>query len=159
MKLILAVDKNWAIGKGGQMIYDLKKDLKHFKQTTLGEICIMGRKTYESIGGPLPKRENIVISKNKDLDIEDVKVYSNKKDLFSYLKDTDKEVFLIGGANLVASFIDYIDEAIITKIDGSKDADTFVHNFDEDENFYKSSESKVIEDEGFNIKFVNYKRK
>ena len=67
MKLILAVDKNWAIGRDNQMLYDLKKDLKHFKETTTGGLVIMGRKTFDSMGFSLPNRESIILSRDKNL--------------------------------------------------------------------------------------------
>lgn len=135
MKLILAVDKNWAIGQDNKMLYNLKKDLKHFKETTTGSLVIMGRKTFDSMGRALPNRENIILSRDENLKRDGALVFNGIREIISYAKKSDKEAFVIGGAEICELFLDEIDEAIITKIDKESEADTFLHNFDEDPNF------------------------
>ena len=159
MKLVLAVDKNWAIGKDNQMLYDLKKDLKHFKETTTGGLVIMGRKTFDSMGFALPNRENIILSRNKNLKRDGASVFNKVEEVIAYSKNSDKEAFVIGGAEICELFLGEIDEAIITKIDAESAADTFLHNFDEDPDFEIIEESNPIMDNGIEIKFVRYKRK
>lgn len=159
MKLILAVDKNWAIGRDNQMLYDLKKDLKHFKETTTGGLVIMGRKTFDSMGAALPNRENIILSRDKNLKRDGALVFNDIDKLISYAENSPKEAFVIGGAEICELFLPQIDEAIITKIDAETKADTYLHNFDKDPNFEIIEESKTIKDKGINIKFVIYKRK
>lgn len=159
MKLILAVDKNWAIGRDNQMLYDLKKDLKHFKETTTGGLVIVGRKTFDSMGVALPNRENIILSRDKNLKREGALVFNDAKEIISYAVNSDKEAFVIGGAEICKLFLDEIDEAIITKIDAGSAADTYLHNFDADPDFEIIEESDPIIDNGIEIKFVRYKRK
>lgn len=159
MKLVLAVDKNWAIGRDNQMLYDLKKDLKHFKQTTTGGLVIMGRKTFDSMGFALPDRENIILSRDKNLQRDGALVFNDIKKITTYAKNSDKEAFVIGGAEICELFLDQIDEAIITKIESESPADTYLHNFDEDPDFEIIEESNPIIDNGIEIKFVRYKRK
>lgn len=159
MKLILAVDKNWAIGRNNQMLYDLKKDLKHFKEITTGGLVIMGRKTFDSMGVALPNRENIILSRDKNLKREGALVFNDVKEIISYAEKSSKEAFLIGGAEICDFFLDKIDEAIITKINAESAADTYLHNFDADPNFEIIEESDPIIDNGIEIKFVRYKRK
>ena len=159
MKLILAVDKNWAIGQDNQMLYDLKKDLKHFKETTTGGLVIMGRKTFDSMGFALPNRENIILSRDENLKRDGALVFNDIKEINSYVENSDKEAFVIGGSQICELFLDEIDEAIITKIDAESAADTYLHNFDEDPDFEIVEESRPIIDNGIEIKFVRYKRK
>lgn len=159
MKLILAVDKNWAIGQDNKMLYNLKKDLKHFKETTTGSLVIMGRKTFDSMGRALPNRENIILSRDENLKRDGALVFNSIREIISYAKKSDKEAFVIGGAEICELFIGEIDEAIITKIDKESEADTFLHNFDEDPNFEIIEESDSIDDGGIKIKFVKYRRK
>ena len=159
MKLILAVDENWGIGKDNKMLFHIKKDLKHFKDTTYGKIVIMGRNTYESIGQALPGRKNIVLTSNPDYEAKNAKVFNNPDDVLEYIKDSKKEVFVIGGAEIVDIFLPYIDEAIITKINAKKDADTYLHNFDQDKDFKLVSESQNHEENGIHFSYVSYRRK
>lgn len=160
MKIILAVDKNFGIGKDNKLLFHFKKDLAHFKELTLNNIVIMGRKTYESMKGSLPKRENIVLSKNKNLKLDDALVFNDVENLLSYLNKNknNKEVFVIGGSKIVDLLLDYCDEAIITKIDRKKDADTYLHNFDKDNNFEIIKESSPIIEDNTEFKYVYYKR-
>lgn len=159
MKIILAVDKNWGIGKDGKMLFHIKKDLAHFKSYTLGNICIMGRKTYESMGGALPDRENIVLTRNKNYKSKDAKVFTNYKEVLSYVKERREEVFVIGGEKIVEIFLEYCDEAIITKIYDRKEADTFLHNFDQDDDWSLSEESDIMEENRVSFRYVTYRRK
>ena len=159
MKLILAVDKNWAIGQDNKMLYDLKKDLKHFKETTTGGLVIMGRKTFDSMGAALPNRENIILSRDENLKRDGALVFNDISEIISYAEDSKKEAFVIGGSQICELFLDEIDEAIITKIDAESAADTYLHNFDEDPDFEIVEESCPIIDNGIEIKFVRYKRK
>ncbi len=159
MKLILAVDKNWAIGLDNKMLYDLKKDLKHFKETTTGGLVIMGRKTFDSMGRALPNRENIILTRDKGLKRDGALVFNDISEILSYVEKSPKEAFVIGGAEICELFLDNIDEAIITKIDKESPADTYLHNFDMDPDFEIVEESDPIDDEGKKIKYVRYRRK
>lgn len=159
MKLILAVDNDWGIGKDNQMLFHLKKDLAHFKETTMGNTLIMGRNTYESMGGALKGRKNIILTRSKDFRADDALVFHSKEEILTYLDDVKSDVFVIGGSQIADLFLDQIDEAIITKIDGKRDADTYLHNFDKDNNFYLSDEGAPIIDGEHSFQIVKYRRK
>ena len=161
MKIILAVDENFAIGKDNKLLFHISEDLKHFKKTTLNSIVIMGRKTYESMGGALPKRDNLILTRNKDYKADDAKVFTDKEDILTYVKNNpDKEAFVIGGGEIVNIFLDDCDEAIITKVmEKVEDADTYLHNFDKDPDFDLVEESDIKDEEGVKFIYVRYRRK
>lgn len=159
MKVILAVDKNWGIGKDNQMLFHISRDLKHFRYLTYGNIVIMGRNTYESMGKALRGRENLVLTRNKNYKLNDARVFFDYKDLLAYIKNSKKEVFVIGGKQIVDLFLPFIDEAIITKIFSSREADTFLHNFDEDPDFKKIDQSEIYRENEIDFRFVKYRRK
>lgn len=161
MKIILAVDRDFGIGKDNKLLFHLKKDLAHFKDLTLNNIVIMGRKTYKSMNGALHKRENIVLTRNKDLKLDDALVFNSPQNLLKYVRENknDREVFVIGGKEIVDLLLDFCDEAIITKIDAKKDADTFLHNFDKDENFEIVNKSEDYYENDLKFNYITYRRK
>lgn len=161
MKIILAVDRDFGIGKDNKLLFRLKKDLAHFKDLTLNNIVIMGRKTYKSMNGALTKRENIVLTRNKDLKLDDALVFNSPQNLLKYVRENknDREVFVIGGKEIVDLLLDFCDEAIITKIDAKKDADTFLHNFDKDENFEIVNKSEDYYENDLKFNYITYRRK
>jgi dihydrofolate reductase len=160
MKIILAVDQNFGIGKDNKLLFHAKKDLQHFKETTLNSIVIMGRKTYESMGRALPKRDNLILTRNPDYKADGAKVFNSKEEILSYLeKNPDKEVFVIGGSQIVDIFLENCDKAILTKFLAKKDADTFLHNFDKDPAWEIEKESDLVEENGLKFKYVEYRRK
>lgn len=158
MKIILAVDKNWGIGKDSKMLFHIKKDLEHFKKLTSGNICIMGRKTYESMGAALPNRENLILSRNKNYKAKDALVFNDYKDILAYLEGKDKEAFVIGGEKIVECFLDFCDEAIITKIYEEKVADSHLHNFDLDKDWKIACKSDIFEEKGVSFQYIVYRR-
>ncbi|RZL54772.1 MAG: dihydrofolate reductase, partial [Pedobacter sp.] len=99
VSIVVAVSENNAIGKDNQLLWHLPADLKHFKEITTGHPIIMGRKTYDSIGRPLPNRRNIVITRTTNLSIENVEVVNTLEEAISLCKD-EKEIFIIGGAEI-----------------------------------------------------------
>lgn len=161
MKIILAVDKNFAIGKDNKLLFHISKDLKHFKKTTLNSIVIMGRKTYESMGGALPKRDSIILSRNKNYKAENALVFTKKEEVLNYVKENqNKEAFVIGGEEIVDVFLDECDEAIITKVMEEVDnADTFLHDFDNDPDFEISEESEIHQENEKKFIYIKYRRK
>ena len=100
MTIIVAMGKNRAIGKDNQLLWHLPNDLKHFKELTLGHPIIMGRKTYESIGKPLPNRTNIVVSRKKDWFEEGILIVGTLKEALKFAKKIDENFFIIGGGNI-----------------------------------------------------------
>ena len=159
MKIILAVDENWGIGKGNEMLFHLSTDLKHFKEETIHNIVIMGRNTYESMGGGLTDRKNIVISRNTDYRLDDAKVFNDYKEVLSFVENSPKEAYVIGGSQIVDIFLPFCNEAIITKIYASRDADTYLHNFDKDNNFEIINKSGINKENGIKFEYITYRRK
>ena len=129
--LIVAMGKNREIGKENQLLWHLPKDLKRFKELTSGYPIIMGRKTYESIGKPLPNRTNIVISRKNDWFEEGILIVGSIKEAVKFAKKIDEEVFVLGGGNIYEQTIDFADKLEVTLVDAVLDADTFFPKINE----------------------------
>ena len=126
ISLIAAIGKNNELGKGNALLWDLPGDLKHFRDTTMLHAVIMGRKTFESIGKPLPNRKNIVITRDVNYKKEGVEVVHSLAEALDLFPDQNEEIFIIGGAELYKQTIDIADRLYITHIDAEdKDADAF----------------------------------
>lgn len=124
---IIAISKNFAIGRGGKLPWHYSTDLRFFKQTTMGHAVVMGSKTWKSIGKPLPGRENVVISRKKIKLPDGVRLVSSIDEVIEYDESFPKDVFIIGGAGVYESFADVIDRWIVTDIPETiEDADTFM---------------------------------
>ena len=124
ISLITIMDKNNGIGFGNNLLWKLKDDLSYFKETTTGSVVIMGRKTFESIGKPLPGRINIVLSR-KDLDIDGVTVVNNVQSALDLAKGHNKKIFVIGGSEIYKLFLPYANHLHISEVDDEKEADAF----------------------------------
>ena len=135
MHLIVAVDKNWAIGKNNKLMWSIPADMKYFRETTKGNIVIMGRKTLESFpqSQPLKNRVNIVITNNKDYTVKDAVVVHSIEEALEEAKKYEGIPYVIGGESIYRAMLPYCDTALITKIDHAFDADTYFPNLDEDE--------------------------
>lgn len=123
ISLIAAMAKDRVIGKDNDMPWHLPADLQHFKRVTLGKPVIMGRRTFESIGRPLPGRKNIVISRNTLWSHEGVEVVSSPELALELVSDVD-EVMIIGGGNIYQQFLPKADNLYLTFIDLTVDGDT-----------------------------------
>ncbi len=124
LSIIVAISENNAIGKDNQLLWHLPADLKHFKEITTGNTIIMGRKTYESIGKPLPNRRSIVITRNTALKIEGVEVVNSLQEAISMCK-LDEKVFIIGGAEIYNQAMPFASTIYLTKVHQDYEADTF----------------------------------
>ncbi len=160
MDLIVAADRNWAIGKGGDLIYSIPEDMKFFRKMTAGKTVVMGRKTLESFPGgkPLPKRVNVVLSSNRDYSPEGTVAVHNYAELFDEIaKYPEDDVMLIGGGRLYTDLAKYCRRAYITLIDAETEGvDTFIPNFDELEGWSLESVSDPVETGGHVIRFATY---
>lgn len=149
MKIILiaALNKKRVIGKDGKIPWHLPEDLKRFKNLTVGNIILMGRKTWESLGKALPNRRNIVISKNK---IDGVEVFHSINEAMEKLKNESK-IFIIGGGEIYQQFLDFADELNLTIVDNDLNGDAFFPEYENliDKKFKLQSEE--IRD-GFSFK-------
>ncbi len=124
LSLIVATDQENGIGKDNQLLWRLPNDLKFFKKVTSGHSIIMGRKTYESVGKPLPNRRNIVISRQADLKIEGVEVFDSLENAINACK-TEDEYFVIGGGEIYRQALTKADQIYLTKVDVTLNADTY----------------------------------
>lgn len=135
MNLIVAVDKNWAIGKNNKLLVSIPQDMKFFRETTKGKVVAMGRKTLESFPGgqPLKNRVNIVLTTDKDYKVNDAVVVHSVEEMVEELKKYPSEdIFVIGGETVYRQLLPYCKTAYITKIEHAYDADTYFPNLDED---------------------------
>ena len=158
MNVIVAVDRNWAIGKEGDQLIYIPADLKRFKALTMGHPVILGRKTLATFPGgrPLKGRRNLILSRNPDFAPEGGEVYP---DLQSLLAQAPEDAFVIGGASVYQKLIGACDTAYITKLDAEYPADCWFPNLDLDPSWEVTEESEVQEHEGVTFRYVTYKRK
>ena len=133
LSIAVAVGENFAIGKNNQLLWHMPADLKFFKQTTLGHTVIMGRKTFDSVGRPLPNRRNIVITRDSELRIENVEVVNSLDEALEITKTEAKPVFIVGGAEIYRQALHKTDTLYLTTIHHTFDADTFFPEIDRDE--------------------------
>ena len=149
MKLLILVDNKNAIAKDGKQIMFVDNDLEMFKNCTTNNIIVMGRKTLDDIGRQLPNRISVVFTRSKRADKEDL-FYVDSVEKLDKIIETypDKEVFVIGGAEIVKLLWDRIDELIVTRVDTVVEgADTFIPDFDS----FKLIEKSEIEDESYRV--------
>ena len=135
VSLIVAMDSNRGIGKDNDLMWHLPADMKFFKETTTGHVVVMGRKNFESIPEkyrPLPNRENVVLTRNKDYSAPNCLVFHSIEDCIAHYSSKEKKVFIIGGGEIYkeALELDIIEEMYITHIDDTYDADTFFPEID-----------------------------
>jgi dihydrofolate reductase len=159
---IVACSRNNAIGRENQIPWYLPADLKYFKKITSGHVVIMGRKTYESIGRALPKRINIVVSKNKDFKAEHgVLVFSSFLDAVEFaIKETNREVFIIGGGEIYRQALSVSQKIYYTEVDTEiLDATVYFPELPDDE-WRLLSEEKHEKDENnpFDYNFKVFER-
>ena len=154
MNIIVAADKNWAIGKDNKLLVSIPADMKFFRETTKGNIVVMGRKTLESFpqGQPLQKRVNIVISKNPNYQVKGAVVVHSVEEAIEECKKYDGEIYVIGGESIYRSMLPYCDTALVTKIDHAYAADTYFPNLDEDAEWELTGETE--EQTYFDLKYV-----
>lgn len=156
MNLIVAVDKNYGIGKDNKLLAHIPEDMKYFRQMTMGKIIVMGSSTYESFPNrPLPERENVVLT-SKPEKYPEVKCFESIGELFEYIKGREDEVFVCGGSTVYLQLLPYCEKAYITHIDAAFDADAFFPNLEELSNWEKTEEGKLVESGGYNIAFTVY---
>lgn len=168
LSLIVATAQNNAIGRNNELLWHISEDLKYFKSTTTSHPVIMGRKTYESIGRPLPGRRNIVITRGtiempqvKNPQTTSFEVSNNLDEVISLAKNSDNEFFVMGGGELYKQTFSCADRLYITKIYAEAEgADTFFPVVDEAEwRVVKESERLTDEENGIEFQFVVYEKR
>ena len=151
--LVVAYDRNKAIGKDGKMPWNIPGELKRYRELTTGNAIVMGRRTYEAVGYPLPDRLNIVITSTID-HIDGCLVAGSLEEAIALAGEND--VYISGGAGVYKEALDMVDVMYITEIDAVYDADTFFPDFDETL-FEKTIEETYHEEETYT--YVTYTRK
>lgn len=161
MNLIVAVDKNWAIGNGNKLLVSIPQDMKFFRETTMGKVVVMGRKTLESFPGgqPLKKRTNIVLTRDKNYRVKDAIVVNTIDELLLELGKYDEdEIYVIGGESIYRQMLPYCKTAHITKIHHEYEADTYFPNLDEDDEWVVTGVSDEQTYFDLEYEFVRYER-
>lgn len=155
MNLIVAVDKNWAIGRDGDQLIYIPEDLKHFKALTTGHPVILGRKTLATFPGgrPLKGRRNLILSRDPAFAPEGAEVFP---DLDRLLSAAPADSFVIGGASVYRTLLDRCDTAYITRIDASFPADKYFPDLDADPRWQIKEISEPMEYEGISFRYYTY---
>lgn len=128
LTIVVAISENRAIGKDNKLLWHLPKDLKHFKDITTGHTVIMGRKTYDSVGRPLPNRRNIIITR-QDITINGCEVVNSLEAAIALCED-EEEVFIVGGAEIYRQAIKLTDRIYLTVVHQRFEADSFFPQID-----------------------------
>ena len=153
--LITACSKNRVIGKDNELIWHLPEDLKRFKKLTTNKVVVMGRKTYESIGRPLPNRTNIILTRKKDFKPTGCIVYNNINDVLSIFDKSD--VWVIGGGQVYKQFLKHANKIELTFLDKEFDGDSFFPILNKDDWEITNLEERSSDDLDF--KYITYERK
>lgn len=157
--LIVAKSDNQVIGHNNQLIWRLSSDLKRFKQLTTGHPIIMGRKTFESIGKPLPHRSNIVVTKNKNWKANETLIVHSLEEAIEKAQAVNPKIFIIGGGKIYEQAMSFADAIEVTEVHSTFDGDTHFPEIDKEiwkevsrEFFHKDENNE------FDYSFVRYER-
>lgn len=162
IKIIMAAKAlNDVIGKDNDLIWHLPADLKFFKQTTLGHTLIMGRKTFESLGNPLPKRDSWIITRNKNYIADGVTTFQSLDSAIEHAEKIGLDtVFILGGGEIYSQSMDIADKLFITEVHEEFDGDTWFPEINmNDWEETQREEHKADEKNKYNFAFVQYERK
>jgi len=158
ISMIVAMADNRAIGKDNAMLWHLPDDFKHFKAVTMGKPILMGRKTFESIGRPLPGRENIVITRNEGFVAEGVTIVYSIEAALEAAKKYD-EVMIIGGDSFYQQMLPLSERLYITEVHHAFEADAFFPEIRPDEWQELTRDEHAVDDKhAYGFSFVNYQR-
>lgn len=161
LSIVVAKGKNNIIGNENKLIWSLPADMKRFKELTTGHVIIMGRKTFESLGGILPERMHIILSRNPDFNIDSncVKVVHSLLELQPYMED-EEEHFVIGGAIVYNLLMPYANKMYVTQIDKDFEGDSLFPKINE-EDWKEISREEGLQDEinDFRYEYITYVRK
>lgn len=162
MNIIVAVDKNWAIGLQNRLLVSIPEDMKFFRKETGGKVVVMGRRTLESFPGglPLKDRTNIVLSKNPDFRVRGATVVHSVEEVLEELKQySPEDVYIIGGDSIYRQFLPYCDVAHVTRIDHAYEADAWFPNLEEKEEWVLTGEGEERTYFDLEFRFCRYERR
>jgi len=156
ISIICAIAENRAIGKNNDLLWHIPEDFKHFKEKTMGHVIVMGQKTFESIGKPLPNRTTIVLSNDPVCNIEGVIMARTFDEVFAKAREIEKEeVFICGGGSVYAQTIGMADKLYLTVVKGDFEADVFFPKYDE---FKRVVSERKSNDENFEYTFLELEK-
>lgn len=158
LNMIVAVSKNNQIGIKNQLPWHIPEDLKYFRLTTSGHTVLMGRKTFESIGQPLPKRKNIVLTRDPHFTAEGVTVVHTLEEALEICKQETGDVFIIGGGEIYTLFLPYADHLYITLVDKMIEGDTDFPPYENDFKCISSIPGENPTEDGHTFKFTIWER-
>ncbi len=159
ISIVVAVTrKNAAVGNGGKLLFHISDDLKRFKALTSGHPVIMGRKTFESIGHPLPLRTNIVITRNPNFAAEGVVVISSLEEAIKKAGEIDSEIFIIGGGEIYAQALPLTDKLYLTLVESERVGDVFFPDWRKDFTKETFREERLDEKTGLKYTWVDLER-
>ncbi len=162
MKAIVAVDLLWSIGKDGDLLFHIPKDMKFFRETTSGKVVVMGRKTLDSFPGgrPLKNRVNIVLTRDPAFQREGVTAVGSVDEALELLQAYDPDdVYIIGGESVYEAFLPYCDTALVTHVDAAaQEADKRFPCLARLPEWELAEESAPVQDEGYTLRFCTYRR-
>ena len=159
MKLIVAVDENWGIGKNNNLLFDMPKDMRFFHEMTMNKVVILGRKSLQSFPNqkPLKNRTNIILTRNTSFKCNNAIVCNNISDIFK-LPYKRNDMFVIGGEEIYKQLLRYCNICYVTKVFEAVSADKYMVNLDMHNDWEKVDESDVQNDNGHIIQFCTYER-
>ncbi|HEY4539665.1 MAG TPA: dihydrofolate reductase [Faecalibacter sp.] len=159
IKLIVAKASNNVIGDKNNLIWHLPNDLKHFKNLTTGHPIIMGRKTYESLGRPLPNRTNIIITRDQNFIDDQIIITHSLEQALAKANEIQEDVFVIGGGEIYKQAMEYVDVIYLTEVHHEFNGDTYFPEIDE-ESFEEVERVHHMKDEKhpYSYSFITYKR-
>lgn len=159
ISIICAVASNNIIGKDNSLIWHLSSDLKRFKKLTQNHTIIMGRKTFESLPGVLPNRKHIIITRDENFSIKNdaVEIYNSIDDIIKNFKESEEEVFVIGGGQIYEALLPHASKMYLTLIENSFEGDTYFPALEES-HWEVLEESEPIVENDTTYRFIDYKR-
>lgn len=155
MKLIVAVDERWGIGRDNKLLFHIKSDMEFFKNMTIGKTVVMGRKTFDSLPvKPLKSRKNIVLTRDENFSYDGVVTVNDMDMLLSEYGGDD--VFVIGGGEVYKKLLPYCNEAYVTKIHSDGGADTYFPDLDNCKEWILNETSPIQNENGIDFRFCTY---
>lgn len=158
MRAIVCADKDWGIGKDGELLVRISSDLKRFKEITMGCPVVLGRKTLATFpkGKPLPGRENLILSRNPDFEVDGATVCET---LEQVLERVTPDAFVIGGGDVYRQFMPYCKEIYVTRLETAEFADTWFDNLDADPEWERVERDGPQEEQGYTFWYDLYRRR
>ncbi len=158
ISIIAAIGKNRELGKDNKLLWHIPEDLKRFKRLTQDHAVIMGRKTYESIGKPLPNRTNIIVTRDQSFRVPNCIIYHSFEDVIKAINTEEingGEVFIIGGGQIYKQALPYADKLYLTIVDAENEADTFFPDYS---TFKKIVYTETKESGGYRFTFLDLEK-